>query len=34
MVAGFTVGFGLGTYLLFLRAAEQGRAADAERERL
>lgn len=34
MVAGFTLGFGLGMYLLFLRAAAQGRAADAERERL
>jgi len=31
MVGGFVLGFVLGTYLLFLRAQQQGRRADEER---
>lgn len=31
MVAGFVLGFALGTYLAFLRAEEQGRREEAKR---
>lgn len=34
MVAGFALGFGLGTYLLFLRGAERQRVEEAKRPRL
>ncbi len=34
LVAGFTLGFGLGMYLVFLRANEQGKAEEARRPRL
>lgn len=34
MVGGFTLGFAVGMYLLFLRAQEQGKAEEARRPRL
>lgn len=34
MVAGILLGFGLGMYIVFLRAEEQGRAEEAKRPRL
>lgn len=34
MVAGFVLGFGLGVYLVFLRANEQGKVEEARRPRL
>lgn len=34
MVGGFTLGFGLGMYLVILRANEQGKAEEARRPRL
>lgn len=34
MLAGALLGFGLGTWLVFLRAQDQGRAEEAKRPRL